>query len=226
MAKLIFNFSAMNSGKTMDLIRTAYNYEENGLKTLVMKPVVDTKGGDKIITRAGLTRDVDIKIGKNDNILKLLTGKTDGVECIFIDEAQFLQKKQVKDLLIFCNTLNIPVICYGLRTDFKGELFTGSAALFAYAEEVHEFKTLCRCKEIARYNSRKVNGEYITSGSTVLIDGTQDVVYEPLCAKCFVEKVIMKDYMKNDHNQKTLESLIQSSILSNKEKPKQKVLKK
>ncbi len=204
MAKLIFNYSAMNSGKTMDLIRTAYNYEEQDYKVLVMKPKRDKKGIDEIQTRAGLTRKVDILIGVKDNIFKILNGKLDDVACIFIDEAQFLTKKQVDDLLIFCTEIDIPVICYGLRTDYRGVTFPGSAELLNKASELHEFKTLCKCKEIARFNARKENGEYVIKGKQVVIDGTKNIEYEPLCEKCFIEKVVLKDPLKKKYVEESL----------------------
>lgn len=196
MAKLIFNYSAMNSGKTMDLIRTAYNYEENGHKVLVMKPLVDTKGDDKIVTRIGLSRKVDVLIPKDSIILSLLKGKLDGVSCILIDEAQFLNEDQVMQLFIISNALDIPVICYGLRSNFKAELFEGSAKLLAVASELNEFKTLCHCGAIARYNARKVNGEYVTEGDKIVIDGTDNVEYVPLCCDCYTKEVMRMDYDK------------------------------
>ena len=204
MAKLIFNYSAMNSGKTMDLIRTAYNYTENDLKIIVMKSIKDTKGNDTIVTRAGLSKKVDILVKEGDNIYTLLKDKIsemkcdsiNDIKCIFIDEAQFLSEKQVIDLFIFCNTYDIPVICYGLRTNFKGELFEGSKTLLALAEELNEFKTLCSCGEIARFNARKENGEYVVEGEDVVIDGTANVEYIPLCAKCFKNNVLIKRIIK------------------------------
>lgn len=191
MAKLIFNYSAMNSGKTMDLIRTAYNYLENGLNVLIMKPMIDTKGNDNIVTRIGLSRKVDILIKEDDNIFELLKN-VDNIKCIFIDEAQFLKEEQVIDLFIFCNTYDIPVICYGLRTNFKGELFEGSKTLLALAEELNEFKTLCKCGEIARFNARKINNKYVVEGENVLIDGSEKIEYVPLCGKCFTNNVLKK----------------------------------
>ena len=193
MAKLIFNYAAMNSGKTIDLLRTVYNYEENGLKVLVMKPSIDTKGGDTIVTRAGLSRKVDFLIPSNCNIHDMICDSVSDVSCIFIDEAQFLSEQQVVDLFVISNRYDIPVICYGLRTDFRGNLFPGSSKLLGLAEELHEFKTLCNCGEIARYNARMVNGKYILDGDMVLIDGTSDIDYVPLCADCYIKYVLSQD---------------------------------
>lgn len=196
MAKLIFNYAAMNSGKSMDLIRTVYNYEENGLKVLVMKPEVDTKGGSTIETRAGLSRNVDIIIPKGGDIMPALVGMLDNVSCIFVDEAQFLSKIQVLQLFMTSVTMNIDVICYGLRTNFKGDLFEGSAALMALASEIHEFRGLCKCGKIARFNARRVNGEYEKVGKEVVIDGTKNVEYVPLCRECFLDQAIGLDFEK------------------------------
>jgi len=192
-AKLIFNYASMNSGKTMDLIRTVYNYEENGLNVIVMKPSVDTKGGEFIETRAGLSRAVDYLISPSSNISDLISDCLSDISCIFIDEAQFLSEQQVVDLFIISNSYDIPVICYGLRTDFRGNLFPGSSKLLGLAEELHEFKTLCHCGEIARYNARMVDGKYILSGDSVLIDGTSSVKYVPLCASCYTRDVLSLD---------------------------------
>lgn len=193
MAKLIFNYAAMNSGKSIDLLRTVYNYEENGLKVLVMKPSIDTKGGDSIVTRAGLSRKVDFLISSGSNIIEMISDSINGVSCIFIDEAQFLSEQQLIDLFIISNNYDVPVICYGLRTDFRGNLFPGSSKLLGLAEELHEFKTLCNCGEIARYNARRVNGKYIVDGDSVLIDGTSDIEYVPLCASCYAKNILSID---------------------------------
>ena len=193
MAKLIFNYAAMNSGKSIDLLRTVYNYEENGLKVLVMKPSIDIKGGDSIVTRAGLSRKVDFLISGDTNIIDMISDRIDGVSCIFIDEAQFLSEQHVIDLFIVSNNYDVPVICYGLRTDFRGNLFPGSSKLLGLAEELHELKTLCNCGEIARYNARRVNGKYIVDGDSVLIDGTSNIEYVPLCANCYTKYVLSQD---------------------------------
>lgn len=190
MAKLIFKYSTMNSGKTMDLIRTAYNYTENDRKIIVMKPLVDTKGGNCIETRAGLSREVDILIPKDASILKLLIGKFDGLDCILIDEAQFLSAKQVNDLFIITKILDVPVICYGLRTDFRSLSFEGSSRLLELADSLEEFKTLCKCGATARFCGRQVNGEYVTKGDSVVIDGTDNVEYVPLCGECYSKEVL------------------------------------
>ena len=190
MAKLHFKYGTMNSGKSIDLIRTAHNYEECGYNVLVMKPIIDTKGADMLDSRVGLKRKVDILIN-DDSILKILKSKiTDNLACIFIDEAQFLNKKQIDELSFITKKLDIPVICYGLRTNFKMESFEGSRRLLEIADELEELKTLCKCMEIARFAGRKVNNEYTLDGLEVKIDGKdENIEYVPLCGKCYLEKV-------------------------------------
>lgn len=196
MAKLIFKYSTMNSGKTIDLIRTVHNYEENNCKVIVMKPKVDTKAGTNIQTRIGLERKVDILIDENDSIIELLKGKLEDVKCIFIDESQFLKCGQVDELFIITKALDIPVICYGLRTDFKLDSFEGSKRLLEIAETLEEFKTLCYCGDVARYVGRKVNDKYVIEGNIIVIDGTNDVTYVPLCGKHYLENVTKIDLNK------------------------------
>lgn len=189
MAKLIFNYSAMGSGKTMDLLRTAYNYEENGLNVIVMKPSIDTKGDDSIVTRVGLTRKVDYLISDDLDIYEFLSDKLYNIKCIFIDEAQFLSVCHINQLFKIAKLLDVPVICYGLRTNFRSELFAGSMRLLALADELNEFRSLCSCGSIARFNARRLNGEFLCEGDDVLIDGESSIEYVPLCGKCYLEEV-------------------------------------
>ena len=162
-----------------------------------MKPKIDTKAGDMIETRIGIKRKVDILIESDDVIFNILYNKLNDVSCIFVDEAQFLTKSQVYQLFIVSKSLEIPVICYGLRTDFKGDLFEGSAALMAYADELNEFKNNCSiCDSMARFNARRVNGVYVTDGDEVVIDGTDNVEYVPLCGDCYLKEVTRIDYGK------------------------------
>ena len=190
MAKLCFKYAAMNSGKTIDLIRTAYNYEENGYKVLVLKPLIDSKGGDNIVTRIGLTRKVDYLISDTDSIIKKLQGKLNNISAIFVDEAQFLKRNQIDELFKIAHVYNIAVICYGLRTDFQTKSFEGSLRLFELAEDLQELKTMCKCGKTARFNARKVNGVFVSDGDSIVIDGTDCVEYVPLCGDCYLDKVI------------------------------------
>ncbi len=196
MAKLIFNYAAMNSGKSIDLLRTVYNYEENGLKVLVMKPSIDTKGGDSIVTRAGLSRKVDFLISSGSNIIEMISDSINGVSCIFIDEAQFLSEQQVIDLFIISNNYDVPVICYGLRTDFKGNSFPGARRLLEIAHQLTEVKTICECGKKAMFNVRLIDGKVQTEGDSVAIDGDGKVTYTVACARCFRLKTHRKFYNK------------------------------
>lgn len=189
MAKLNFKYSTMNSGKTLDLIRTAYNYTENGYKVIVLKPSIDTKGEDYIVSRVGLKRKVDYLIEKDDNIIEKIKTNLVDCSCILVDEAQFLTKKQVDELFLISKKFDIDVICYGLRLNFKMEAFEGSKRLLEIAEELDEIKTMCKCGNVARYVGRKVNGKYVTDGEEVVIDGTDNVTYVPMCGDCYLEKV-------------------------------------
>ncbi len=188
MAKLYFRYGAMNCGKTMHLLQTAHNYKENNLKTIVIKPIVDTKAGTCIVTRIGLKRKVDVLLKPHDNVRQVLD-LTD-IACILVDEAQFLQPHQVEDLWKIAKLSDIPVICYGLRTKFTSKFFIGSKPLMELADELEELVTICSCGAKAKFNARKVNGEFVTDGAEIAIDGENNVTYEPLCGKCYIEKVM------------------------------------
>lgn len=190
MAKLHFKYATMNAGKSIDLMRTAYNYEENGFNVLVMKPKVDTKSGDRISSRVGLERKVDILIDMEDNIIHLLKGKLDDLYCIFVDEAQFLKEFQVNDLYKVSKLCDIPVICYGLRVNFLGNSFEGSRRLLEISDVLEELPTICSCGSIARMVGRWFDGKFVLDGDEVVIDGTRNVKYIPLCGKCYLEKVL------------------------------------
>lgn len=192
MAKLNFRYGAMNSGKTTILIQTAYNYEERDQKVIVIKPLVDTKGDDYIVSRIGVKRKVDELIGENDKILDKCSKYFDGLNCIIVDEAQFLNKEQVDELWYISKIYNISVIAFGLRTDFKTNGFEGSQRLLALADDISEMPTMCRCGVKARFNARKINGEYVTDGDSIVIDNSQEVQYESVCGKCYIQKVLKK----------------------------------
>ena len=189
MAKMHFKYASMNSGKSIDLIRTAHNYEENGYKVLIIKPAIDTKREDKVSSRIGVERKVDILLLYSDNILEVLKNKLKNVSCILVDESQFLSTKQVEDLFLISKACNIPVICYGLRTNFKMESFAGGKRLLEISDVLEELTTLCKCGEIARYVARKVGESYVQDGEEIIIDGTENITYVPLCGRCYLEKV-------------------------------------
>lgn len=196
MAKMHFKYASMNSGKSIDLIRTAYNYEENGYKVLILKPAIDTKGENHITSRIGLSKKVDELLLYSDNVLEKLKGRLHDIACILIDEAQFLSTKQVEDLFLISKACDVPVICYGLRTNFKMESFAGSKRLLEIADVLEGINTLCSCGEIARYVGRKVGDKYVQDGEEIVIDGTENITYIPLCGKCFLEKVNKIDLNK------------------------------
>lgn len=190
MAKLHFRYSAMNAGKTTIMLQTAYNYEERNQKVLIIKPSIDTKGGRQVVSRIGLSRDVDYLISPDDSIFDKIKDCLNWVNCILVDEAQFLRKKQVEELYYITKLYNIPVIAFGLRTDFRTNGFEGSIRLLELADALEEMPTICRCGKKARFNARKVNGEFTSDGDSVVIDGTQNVEYESLCGSCYIEKVL------------------------------------
>lgn len=189
MAKMHFKYASMNSGKSTDLIRTAHNYEENGYQVLVLKPIIDTKSKDSISSRLGVTKKADILLLYSDDIKEVLKNKLTNISCILVDEAQFLSSTQVEDLFIISKACNIPVICYGLRTNFKMESFAGSKKLLEIADILEELTTLCKCGQIARYVGRKVGDTFVLDGEEIIIDGTADVEYIPLCGRCYLSKV-------------------------------------
>lgn len=191
MAKLYFGYGAMGAGKSTMLMQVAHNYEEKGLNILVVKSVVDTKGEDKLVSRMGLERRVDVLL-QNGDILSKVTS-LESISCILVDEAQFLNGKQVEDLWYISKELNVPVICYGLKVNFKGEFFVGSKRLMELADTFDELITICKCGKKARFNARKVNGVYALTGDDVVIDGTKNIEYEALCGKCYLEKVILSE---------------------------------
>ena len=184
MAKLYFRYGAMNSAKTALLLIAVHNYEERGMKVLILKPESDTKGDNKVVSRVGLEKEIDHIVGKGENLLEYLSDKLDGVKCIFVDECQFLSKKQVDDLMMITIDYDIPVLCYGLRTDFLTNGFEGSSRLLEIAKN-EELKTLCKCGNLAEFNARFVNNVQVFEGDQVAIDGKDNVTYDSMCSKCY-----------------------------------------
>lgn len=185
MAKLYFRYGAMNSGKSTLLLQTAHNYEENGMKVLIVKPKIDTKGSNKVVSRIGAEREVDFLLGKEDNLYEIVKDKYKDINCVLVDEAQFLEKDQVDNCMDVVVNLNIPVICYGLRTDFQTKAFPGSERLLAIAHSLEEMKTICPCGSKAIFVGRYINGNFTTEGDQVAIDGENKVTYKSMCAKCY-----------------------------------------
>ena len=187
MAKLYFRYGAMNSGKTTALIQVAYNYHEKGMKALIVKPGTDTKGDTSIVSRLDIAIEVDVIAKKEDNLFDIFQKRkqNNSVHCVLVDEAQFLTKEQVNQLFRTAVLLEIPVICYGLRTDFLLKGFEGSKELLLLAHSIEELKTICRCGRKAVANGRKINGCFVFHGNQVAIEGEDNVTYESLCAQCY-----------------------------------------
>ena len=191
MAKLFFRYGTMNSGKSTALMQVAYNYEERGMRVLVLKPSIDTKAGSQVESRLGVGRETDLLVLPTINMLDMISAdaqKNGTLSCVLIDEAQFLKTHQVDELLHVTVELNIPVICYGLRTDFSTIGFEGSNRLLQLAHSIEEMKTICACGKKAILNGRKVNGKFVFEGEQVAIDTVDNVEYEAFCATCYFEK--------------------------------------
>jgi thymidine kinase len=192
MAKLYFRYSAMNSGKTTSLIQTAHNYEERDQNVVVLKPRLDSKAGDHIQSRIGASRAVDILLDQETIIKEAIARHIGGLalSCVLVDEAQFLEPSQVDQLFWYAVDEDTPVIAYGLRTDFQTRGFPGSTRLLELAHDLQELKTICRCGKKAVFNGRKLNGDFVSEGSQVAIDGEASIEYESLCAKCYKKNVL------------------------------------
>lgn len=187
MAKLYFRYGAMNSGKSTLLMQVAHNYEERGMDVLVMKPGVDKKGEDQIVSRLGVRRKVDRLVPPEADLREIVKEERQkrSISCILVDEAQFLQPAQVNQLFACVIDLGIPCICYGLRTDFQGEGFPGSNRLLQLAHSIEELKTICRCGRKATMNIRLAGGKPVFEGAQIAIDGVDQVVYEAVCGPCY-----------------------------------------
>ncbi|MDP4611326.1 MAG: thymidine kinase [Opitutales bacterium] len=188
MAKLYFYYSAMNAGKSTVLLQSSHNYQERGMQTLLLTPEIDQRAGaDKIASRIGLTADA-ITFKPNENLFSVVCAahEVEPIACVLIDEAQFLYRPQVEQLSQVCDEIGIPVLCYGLRTDFQGNLFTGSAALLGWADNLIELKTICYCGRKATMNLRQgPDGKAIKEGEQVEIGGNER--YVAMCRKHFTE---------------------------------------
>ena len=198
MADMIFKYSAMNGGKTLNILQTVYSYEEKGFKVIIIKSRKDTKGKRKIVSRIGLDRDVDILLNEKASLLtesnykKYYTAKV-----ILVDEIELLTSKQIKELWMIAHLINIPVLGYGLKSNFKGEIFSeGVAQLFATADHIEEIgsNSLCICGKKAIFNGRKEHGEFTDKGPNVIIEDGKRKEYEyvPLCADCYLKYVKIK----------------------------------
>lgn len=188
MAKLYFHYSTMNAGKSTLLLQAAHNYQEMGMETYLLTADFDDRAGTgKIGSRIGLTREADI-YGKGHDLFAMISArlKKGPIACVMVDEAQWLSKDQVWQLARAVDDLKVPVMCYGLRVDFRGELFPGSAGLLALADEMREVRTICHCGKKATMVIRKgTDGSAATDGDQVQVGGNE--TYVSLCRKHFRE---------------------------------------
>ncbi len=193
MAKLYFNYSSMNAGKSTMLLQANHNYQERGMSTIIYTSSVDDRYGKKeIVSRIGLKAESNIFSG-NTNIYEEVINfnKSNRVDCVLIDEAQFLNKNQVAQLGQIVDSLDIPVLTFGIRTDFKGNLFEGSEYLLAWADNLKEIKTVCHCGRKATMVLRlDKNGNVIEEGDQIEVGGNEK--YVSICRKHFYEKNIGK----------------------------------
>lgn len=188
MAKLYFYYSAMNAGKTTTLLQSSYNYHERGMGTLLFTPIIDDRvAPGTIASRIGLAKDA-IPFDRNFNFFDYVKEgkqKDPKLKCVLVDEAQFLSKEQVGQLAQIVDELKLPVLTYGLRTNFLGETFEGSHYLLAWAEELSEIKTICHCGSKAIMNARiDGNGKVVRQGEEVLIGGNDQ--YLAVCRKHYL----------------------------------------
>jgi thymidine kinase len=204
MAKLYFRYGAMNSGKSTALLQAAHNYEERGHQVLLAKPAVDTKGDRRILSRLGVTREIDFVFEPTTDAYErfqqhraeVVAATARDVSCLLVDEAQFLTAEQVDDLLRVALLEDVPVLAYGIRTDFQTVAFPGSRRLLEVAHSLEELKTICRCGRKAIFNGRLVDGRYVFEGTQVAIDestelddaGPHEVTYESLCGVCYLQE--------------------------------------
>jgi len=195
MGKLYFRHGAMNSGKSTALLQAAHNYEERDQHVLLAKPAIDVKGEMAITSRLGVDRNVDFLITPELNlraefsrrVSEFQTATGQGIACLLIDEAQFLTRSQVDQALEIAVLDGVPVLAYGIRTDFLTNGFPGSLRLLEIAHSLEELKTICRCGRKAMFNARKMDGKFVFNGEQVAIDGVH-VTYESLCPACYFEE--------------------------------------
>lgn len=213
MAKLYFYYSTMNAGKTTTLLQSAWNYRERGMHALILTPVINNREGEGVVqSRIGLSANAHV-FSQNENLLAVVENKLDqhSVHCVFVDEAQFLSKQQVRQLSDVVDDLGIPVLCYGLRTDFQGELFPGSEALLAWADILEELKTICYTGKKATMVVRvDENGYAVKDGAQIEIGGNER--YVPVSRKEFKailysgKKVKVIDHPAVDNDQAQTEA--------------------
>ncbi|MCI5698600.1 MAG: thymidine kinase [Clostridiales bacterium] len=183
MAQLYFRYSTMNAGKSIELIKVAYNYEERGKRVLTLVPSADNRYGTGVITsRIGIQRQATM-VSNDSNILEIFMREKEkaDIDCVLIDEGQFLKKHHVQELVEIVDSFDVPVLVYGLKNDFRNEMFEGSYYLLIYADKIEEIKTICWCGRKATMVARIVDGEFVKKGEQVVIGGND--MYVSLCRK-------------------------------------------
>ena len=187
MAKLYFKYGAMGSSKTASALITKFNYEERGMKVWLIKPATDTRDGDDIIkSRIGLANTCRA-IGKDENTFEAFLTEASDVDAIICDECQFFSAEQIDGLRRIVDDYDLPVLCFGLRTDFLTHCFEGSARLFEIADSIAEVKTICECGRKATVNARICDGKVVTEGAQVMLGGNDN--YLAMCHRCWKKKI-------------------------------------
>lgn len=193
MAQLFFKYSTMNAGKSIELIKVAYNYEERGKRVFCLTPKVDSRYGEGVIaSRVGLQRTA-VAISEDMDILEVFMRENEKqpIDCVLVDEGQFLKKHHVEELVEIVDSLNVPVMVYGLKNDFKNELFEGSYYLLVYADKIDEIKTICWCGRKATMVARVEDGKLVKEGKQIIVGGNN--MYVSLCRKHYNDGRISDD---------------------------------
>lgn len=183
MAQLYYRYSTMNAGKSIELIKVAYNYEERGKNVLTLMPAVDDRYGRGIVTsRIGVQREARI-VGDSTDLLQLFIAENDRrkIDCVLVDECQFLKKHHVLELAEIVDSFDVPVLAYGLKNDFRNEMFEGSYYMLIYADKIEEIKTICWCGRKATMVARIVDGKIVKQGQQIVVGGND--MYVSLCRK-------------------------------------------
>jgi thymidine kinase len=190
LAKLYFYYSSMNAGKSTSLLQSAYNYQERGMTPLLLTAEIDNRYSvGKVTSRIGLEAAAHL-FNQDNNLFEMVSEQNENetIDCVLIDESHFLSKEQVKQLGQVVDTLDIPVLCYGIRTDFRGELFPGSKYLLAWADNLNELKTVCHCGRKATMVVRlDRDGKVVSDGDQVVIGGNNQ--YQSMCRRHFAEHI-------------------------------------
>ena len=190
MAKLYFYYSSMNAGKSTSLLQSAYNYQERGMTPLLLTAEIDNRYSvGKVTSRIGLEAGAHL-FNQDNNLFEIVSeqNENESIDCVLIDESHFLSKEQVKQLGQVVDALDIPVLCYGIRTDFRGELFPGSQYLLAWADNLNELKTVCHCGRKATMVVRlDSDGKVVSDGDQVVIGGNDQ--YQSMCRRHFAEHI-------------------------------------